>query len=192
MAGTYVRGLLRFQGYPSGLEYFNRCSPSHSRYKVLLPEFLFGLYENQFYSECIQFYQSLCDQLHWRSVHSIFPGTETAYYHRQKGIKVLQHSRVYGAVIGSALALDNVIYADQLMSEMNFWNIQPLRETYYDYLNVCVSGWIDDERINTVNDQLMKMIWLIDPFICSIVIVAILTKQSTLPIYSRLTIIMSL
>ena len=139
LAGTYVRGLLRFQGYQAGFEYFNRCSPSHSRYKIILPEFLFGLYENQFYSECIQFYQSLCDQLHWRSLHSIYPGTETAYYHRQKGIKVLQHSRVYGAVIGSALALDRTTYADKLMSEMEFWNIQPLRETYYDYLDVCVN-----------------------------------------------------
>ena len=42
-------------------------------------------------------------------------------------------------MIGSALALDRTTYADKLMSEMEFWNIQPLRETYYDYLDVCVN-----------------------------------------------------
>lgn len=136
LAGVYLRGVLCFQGYTSGLDFFNRCSSEDSHYRIILPDFLFGLYENQFYVECIDYYNTLCERLHWRHVHSIYPGTETAYYHRQKGIKVLQHSRVYSAVIGSALALDDVELADQLLAEMRFWDIQPLRETYYDYLNV--------------------------------------------------------
>ena len=70
---------------------------------------------------------------------------EKAYYERQRPFKILQHSRIYAAVIGSYLALDNKPLADSLMEEMKFWRLQPLRETYYDYLDVSIMFRNEDQ-----------------------------------------------
>lgn len=48
----------------------------------------------------------------------------------------MQHSRIYGAVIGSHLALSEYSIALGMLKEMNFWGLTPLRETYYDFIYV--------------------------------------------------------
>ena len=135
LSGVFVHSLVCVKGYDKGMQYFLACDPSNSRFGIMLPEFLFSLYETKNYKECIHCYSAVCKQLGWEH----FPQMdEKAYYERQRPFKILQHSRIYAAVIGSYLALDNKPLADSLMEEMKFWRLQPLRETYYDYLDVSI------------------------------------------------------
>ena len=135
LSGVYVRSLVCVQGYDKGMQYFLACDPSNSRFGVMLPEFLFSLYEMKYYKECIHCYNEVCKQLGWEHFP---PKDEKEYYEQQRPFKILQHSRIYAAAIGSYLAMNQKPDADLLMEEMKFWKVQPLRETYYDYLDVIV------------------------------------------------------
>lgn len=133
LSGVFVHSLVCVQGYDKGMQYFLACDPTNSRFGIMLPEFLFSLYETKCFRECIQCYSAVCKQLSWEHLPQM---DEQAYYKRQQPFKTMQHSRIYAAVIGSYLALNNKPLADALMEEMKFWKVQPLRETYYDYLDV--------------------------------------------------------
>lgn len=58
-------------------------------------------------------------------------------------MKVLIHSRIYAAIIGSKLATCEFEEATQLFSEMHFWGLTPLRETYYDFIEVGQSSEVE-------------------------------------------------
>ncbi len=119
-----------------GMQYFNQCSSQDQRYRVIIPEFLFGLYENQYYEECISLFNILASDYGWEA----FPDTKEtdyqSYMDRQKYLKILHHSRIYAAVIGSHLACNDYDLAYSFYKEMNFWGFTPLRETYYDFITV--------------------------------------------------------
>ena len=42
LAGVYLRCLLSVWGYDEGMQYFLRCKADSKRYRVILPEMLFG------------------------------------------------------------------------------------------------------------------------------------------------------
>lgn len=136
LAGVYVRAILKLYGYDEGMQYFNQCSSQDQRYRVIIPEFLFGLYENQYYEECISLFNILASDYGWEA----FPDTKEtdyqSYMDRQKYLKILHHSRIYAAVIGSHLACNDYDLAYSFYKEMNFWGLTPLRETYYDFITV--------------------------------------------------------
>ena len=56
---------------------------------------------------------------------------------------MLIHSRIYAAIIGSKLATCEFEEATQLFSEMHFWGLTPLRETYYDFIEVGQSSEVE-------------------------------------------------
>lgn len=45
---------------------------------------------------------------------------------------------MYAAIIGSKIAVGELEEARQLLAEMEFWGLTPLRETYYDFIQVGV------------------------------------------------------
>lgn len=120
LSGVYARALLLLRGYDEGMSYFLSCDPSSSRYPFILPEFLYGLYESKRFKECVDLYALLKS--------------------RNDDGSLLHHSRVYAAVIGSFLAQNDKSTADTLLASMRKNHVLPLRETFYDYLEVYL--WI--------------------------------------------------
>lgn len=138
LSGVYLRCILKLYGYDEGMQYFLQCSPYNKHYRVIVPEMLFGLYENGYYEECISLYDILCDDYGWEPFPKDSPSEQDAYYQRQQHLKLLRHSRVYSAAIGSHLALGDYEEGLLLYKEMHFWGLTPLRETYYDFITVWI------------------------------------------------------
>lgn len=116
LSGVYVRSLLLLRGYDEGMSYFLSCDPSSPRYPFIVPEFLYGLYESKHFKECIDLYSLIKS--------------------RNEEGSLLHHSRVYAAVIGSFLAQNDKSTADALLASMRQNHVLPLRETFYDYMEV--------------------------------------------------------
>ncbi|OAO13840.1 hypothetical protein AV274_4515 [Blastocystis sp. ATCC 50177/Nand II] len=133
LAGVFLRCLLSVWGYEEGMQYFLQVKADSKRYRVILPEMLFGLYENHYYDECISLYDAICDEFCWEHFDPN-SGNQTTYYKNHKDTKALIHSRVYAAIIGSKIAVGELEEARQLLAEMEFWGLTPLRETYYDFI----------------------------------------------------------
>lgn len=117
LSGVYARSLLLLRGYDEGMSYFLSCDPSSSRYPFIVPEFLYGLYESNRFKECVDLYALIKS--------------------RNEEGSLLQHSRIYAAVIGSFLAQNDKAAADTLLASMRRSHVLPLRETFYDYLEYC-------------------------------------------------------
>ena len=164
LAGVFLRCLLSVWGYEEGMQYFLQVKADSKRYRVILPEMLFGggstawlhigLYENHYYDECISLYDAICDEFCWEHFDPN-SGNQTTYYKNHKDTKALIHSRVYAAIIGSKIAVGELEEARQLLAEMEFWGLTPLRETYYDFIQVGV-GWRCEGQAGEASEEYRK------------------------------------